>query len=100
MGEVGRLCGAKTCWHLRESYFLWSPIQFTHVIDKQMLIQCGSGDADRSVRHDRLMVSILDYYGKPHRLSIHEGGSHNLSSHWPEALEERLDWMASRWQSR
>jgi dipeptidyl aminopeptidase/acylaminoacyl peptidase len=81
------------------SYFASPPIHFAYLINTPILIQHGGADPHRPVVDARLIAAGLDYYGKAHRLSIYEGGNHNLSTHRPEAFEERLDWMASHLQS-
>ncbi|NIN64702.1 MAG: prolyl oligopeptidase family serine peptidase [Anaerolineae bacterium] len=82
-----------------ESYFAPSPIHFAYLFNTPVLIQHGGADPHVLSKNAQLMAAALDYYGKPHRLSIYEGGNHNLSTHWREAFEERIDWMASHLQS-
>jgi len=82
-------------WRLHELGFPSSPIHFAHLINTPILIQHGTADPHVSSKNAQLMAAALDYYGKPRKLSIYEGGNHNLTTHWPEAFEERLDWLAS-----
>jgi dipeptidyl aminopeptidase/acylaminoacyl peptidase len=97
--RMASVFGAKIRWHVRELYFASSPIHFTHLINTPILVQHGGADPHVSSKNAQLMAAALDYYGKQHKLSMYEGGNHNLSTHWAEAFEERIDWMASHLQS-
>jgi dipeptidyl aminopeptidase/acylaminoacyl peptidase len=81
------------------SYFASSPIHFAHLINTPILIQHGTADHRVSPVDAQLMAAALDYYDRPYRLSIYEGGNHNVTTHWPEAFQEHLDWMATYLQS-